>query len=471
MGVLRLIVLVLLFLAADACQHVPPRPLAPARVAAALGARTLAESRAGGVPHDRARPCPGPLAAPHLGSPHPDARGALLPATPRGRARACRRRPRGDRDGGRAAESDAVDRAPARGQSADGGVPLAHHRQPRLAPRDRRKARAPPRARRRARGGGRRGGHGGGVADPARSGVGGRGPRGRAPPARGGRRGGRDRPASRGSRGPARARGCRRRQRRGTAPARAPASIERACRAGRADRRCRRARRRRGRSAVRGARHGRAAGWLRPGRCRLPARRHARRHAATRAARALRRAAGARRVCGRRGDAGPRARAPISRLAARAQLRVRPGREQVGRRPRARPPDHEPQRGTDRGGLGGAYRGGGQVRGHTGGRDRRARAGARASRRRARPPRARPGRRRRAGGESPPVTRALAAGALDRTAVLAAELERARAVRDAADAESALQQALVDVEAAMEGPLPDLTLDPPAAYAAHESAP
>lgn len=49
---------------------------------------------------------------------------------------------------------------------------------------------------------------------------------------------------------------------------------------------------------------------------------------------------------------------------------------------------------------------------------------------------------------------ALDAGALDRASVVAAEVERAVARRAAADADAALAQALVDLESAIEGPLP-----------------
>ncbi|MEB2285353.1 MAG: TolC family protein [Myxococcales bacterium] len=59
---------------------------------------------------------------------------------------------------------------------------------------------------------------------------------------------------------------------------------------------------------------------------------------------------------------------------------------------------------------------------------------------------------------------ALAAGALDRTAVVVFELERTRAARAAAEAESALAQALVDLEAVIEGPpsaLPAVVADAP----------
>ncbi len=52
------------------------------------------------------------------------------------------------------------------------------------------------------------------------------------------------------------------------------------------------------------------------------------------------------------------------------------------------------------------------------------------------------------------VQRAFAAGALDRAAVVTAELERDRAARAVAEAEAALALALVDLEAAVEGPLP-----------------
>lgn len=58
---------------------------------------------------------------------------------------------------------------------------------------------------------------------------------------------------------------------------------------------------------------------------------------------------------------------------------------------------------------------------------------------------------------------ALTAGALDRAAVVAAELERAHAARAAADADTALAVALIDLEAAVEGPAP--TTLPPAALA------
>jgi outer membrane protein, heavy metal efflux system len=48
---------------------------------------------------------------------------------------------------------------------------------------------------------------------------------------------------------------------------------------------------------------------------------------------------------------------------------------------------------------------------------------------------------------------AIAAGALDRASVVAAEVERARAARAASEAEGALAQALVDLEGAVEGPV------------------
>ena len=54
---------------------------------------------------------------------------------------------------------------------------------------------------------------------------------------------------------------------------------------------------------------------------------------------------------------------------------------------------------------------------------------------------------------------ALAAGALDRAAVVSAEIERTRAVRAAADADAALAQALVDLDAAIAGPLPAVVAD------------
>jgi len=77
------------------------------------------------------------------------------------------------------------------------------------------------------------------------------------------------------------------------------------------------------------------------------------------------------------------------------------------------------------------------------------------------------------------VAAALRAGAADRVAELGAEVESRQAVRRAADAEGALAQALVDLEAAMEGPLPQAALDRPsiatatgaAAAAAAGSAP
>ncbi|MEO6029782.1 MAG: TolC family protein [Candidatus Binatia bacterium] len=54
------------------------------------------------------------------------------------------------------------------------------------------------------------------------------------------------------------------------------------------------------------------------------------------------------------------------------------------------------------------------------------------------------------------VGSAFAAGAVDRATLVAAEVERSRAARAAAEAEVALAQALVDLEAAVEGPIPSL---------------
>ena len=65
---------------------------------------------------------------------------------------------------------------------------------------------------------------------------------------------------------------------------------------------------------------------------------------------------------------------------------------------------------------------------------------------------------------------ALRLGALDRAGELAAEVERVRAVRAAADAKSALDQALVDLEAAIQGPLPTGVLDVPSASASTATA-
>jgi outer membrane protein TolC len=56
------------------------------------------------------------------------------------------------------------------------------------------------------------------------------------------------------------------------------------------------------------------------------------------------------------------------------------------------------------------------------------------------------------------TTSGVDAGAVDRVTALGAELERLRALRAAADAEGALQQALVDLEAAIAGPLPAVVL-------------
>lgn len=64
----------------------------------------------------------------------------------------------------------------------------------------------------------------------------------------------------------------------------------------------------------------------------------------------------------------------------------------------------------------------------------------------------------------------LAAGALDRAALVAAEVERARAARAAGEADAAYAQALVDLEAAVEGPIPDLP-DPSALPALAAEAP
>ena len=54
------------------------------------------------------------------------------------------------------------------------------------------------------------------------------------------------------------------------------------------------------------------------------------------------------------------------------------------------------------------------------------------------------------------VRSAFGAGAVDRATLVAAAVERARAARAAAEADAALVQALVDLEAAVEGPLPSL---------------
>jgi outer membrane protein TolC len=51
---------------------------------------------------------------------------------------------------------------------------------------------------------------------------------------------------------------------------------------------------------------------------------------------------------------------------------------------------------------------------------------------------------------------ALAEGAADRGSVVAVEVERARAARAVAEADAALALALVDLEAAIEGPLPTI---------------
>ncbi len=59
------------------------------------------------------------------------------------------------------------------------------------------------------------------------------------------------------------------------------------------------------------------------------------------------------------------------------------------------------------------------------------------------------------------ATAAMTFGAVDRVAVLDAAIERRRAARAATDAEDALEQALVDLEAAMEGPLPSAVFDRP----------
>src|SRR5262249_51327801 len=56
---------------------------------------------------------------------------------------------------------------------------------------------------------------------------------------------------------------------------------------------------------------------------------------------------------------------------------------------------------------------------------------------------------------------ALAAGATDRAAVVAAEAEHARAARLAVDADASLAQALIDLDAAIAGPLPASVLDTP----------
>ena len=56
---------------------------------------------------------------------------------------------------------------------------------------------------------------------------------------------------------------------------------------------------------------------------------------------------------------------------------------------------------------------------------------------------------------------ALAPGALDRVAELDAEIEHLRAERVAAEAEGAVQQALVDLEAALQGPLLGASVERP----------
>ena len=67
---------------------------------------------------------------------------------------------------------------------------------------------------------------------------------------------------------------------------------------------------------------------------------------------------------------------------------------------------------------------------------------------------------------------ALALGALDRVAELDAEIEHLRAERAAAEAEGAAQQALVDLEAALQGPLPGASIDRPRGTdVARETAP
>ncbi len=66
---------------------------------------------------------------------------------------------------------------------------------------------------------------------------------------------------------------------------------------------------------------------------------------------------------------------------------------------------------------------------------------------------------------------AVRLGALDRVGELGAAVEQVRAARAAADAESALAQALVDLEAAVEGPLPAAALDAPPAIASIDDAP
>lgn len=69
------------------------------------------------------------------------------------------------------------------------------------------------------------------------------------------------------------------------------------------------------------------------------------------------------------------------------------------------------------------------------------------------------------------VAAALRAGAADRVAELGAEVESRRAARGASEAESALAQTLVDLEAAMEGPLPEAALARPPIAAAADVAP
>jgi outer membrane protein TolC len=66
---------------------------------------------------------------------------------------------------------------------------------------------------------------------------------------------------------------------------------------------------------------------------------------------------------------------------------------------------------------------------------------------------------------------ALAAGAADRAAVVSAEVEQTRASRLAADADASLAQALIDLDAAIAGPLPPAALETPgAAFAALRAA-
>ena len=64
------------------------------------------------------------------------------------------------------------------------------------------------------------------------------------------------------------------------------------------------------------------------------------------------------------------------------------------------------------------------------------------------------------------AARGVALGAVDRVTELAAALEGLRAERAVAEAESALEQALVDLESAMEGPLPAVAVERPLQSAA-----